>query len=57
VCLLYGISDEVHQIFISQRHPSLFDVITDLGGAILGVLLWTFTINNRIAIFKKKPCR
>lgn len=37
-CLLYAISDEVHQIF-SNRGPSPIDVMIDFAGAICGYLL------------------
>jgi len=31
-CLIYGISDEIHQIFVPGRFPSIPDVIADLAG-------------------------
>ncbi len=37
-CLIYAISDEVHQIF-SERGPSVRDVLIDFAGAIAGYLL------------------
>ena len=37
-CLLYAISDEVHQIF-SERGPSPKDVLIDFAGAVGGYLL------------------
>ena len=33
---LYGISDEVHQIFVPTRHPEILDLIFDGTGAFLG---------------------
>ncbi len=35
-CLLYAISDEVHQIF-SERGPSAWDVLVDFAGAYTGI--------------------
>lgn len=32
-CILYGITDEVHQIFIVERYPSWADVLADGVGA------------------------
>ncbi len=37
-CLLYAISDEVHQIF-SGRGPAVKDVLIDFAGAITGIVL------------------
>ena len=37
-CLIYAISDEVHQIF-SERGPSVKDVLIDFAGAVVGYLL------------------
>ena len=37
-CLLYAISDEVHQIF-SNRGASAKDVLIDFAGAVTGILL------------------
>ncbi len=37
-CLLYAVSDEVHQIF-TGRNPAATDVCIDFAGAVLGVVL------------------
>jgi VanZ family protein len=37
-CLLYAISDEIHQIF-SNRGASVKDVMIDFAGAVTGILL------------------
>lgn len=39
ICLVYAISDEYHQSFVSSRTPRVMDVIIDLSGAITMVLL------------------
>lgn len=36
LAVLYGISDEFHQSFISGRNASLFDVAVDFAGALIG---------------------
>ena len=40
VSVLYGISDEVHQYFVPGRMFSLIDILTDLMGIIIGVILY-----------------
>lgn len=45
-CLLYAISDEVHQIF-SNRGPSAKDVLIDFCGAITGILLMHLILSLR----------
>lgn len=36
---LYACSDEFHQMFIPLRGPSIIDVLIDVSGAILGMLI------------------
>lgn len=41
----YGISDEIHQMFVPLRTPDVRDVLYDLAGAVLGLLLcWAWHI-------------
>ncbi len=40
ICLLYGISDEVHQSFIPFREQSLADVLADFCGGVCTCLIW-----------------
>lgn len=37
---LYGLSDEVHQYFVPGRNESLWDVLADSSGAVLGALFY-----------------
>lgn len=37
---LYGISDEFHQRFVSERTFSVFDMIADGAGAVMGVFVY-----------------
>lgn len=37
ICLLYAISDEIHQLFILGRGGQIKDVIIDSAGAVIGV--------------------
>jgi VanZ family protein len=39
ICLLYAISDEVHQSFVPSRQGQWQDVLIDTGGAIAGLLV------------------
>lgn len=39
VCLLYAVSDEVHQLFVPGRSCELRDVLIDFSGALLAVII------------------
>ena len=56
-CLLYAVSDEVHQIF-SGRGPRVTDVLIDFGGAVTGVFfahVIAFVIRTLHRRRKEKP--
>ena len=38
-CALFAASDEFHQTFVKSRTPSVRDVVLDIAGAILGLLV------------------
>jgi len=38
-CALFAASDEFHQTFVKSRTPSVRDVLLDIGGAVLGLLI------------------
>lgn len=38
ICVLYAISDEVHQLFIPGRSGQIKDVFIDSAGAVVGIL-------------------
>lgn len=53
ICLLYAISDEIHQLFVPGRAGQIRDVIIDFGGVLTSLLI-TFLISNyRIKRLKK----
>jgi|SRR5665648_48080 len=37
ICVLYAISDEVHQLFVSDRGGEVKDIIIDIAGATIGI--------------------
>ena len=52
VCLIaacYGISDEIHQIFVPGRDASIYDWFADCIGAVLAVFLRLKIVNIRSA--------
>lgn len=40
ICLIYSISDEIHQLFVPGRSGQLSDVCLDFSGAIFGTILF-----------------
>lgn len=40
ICVLYAISDEIHQLFVPGRGGQIRDVIIDSAGAIVGILVY-----------------
>ena len=51
VCLLYSISDEIHQTFISGRSGELRDVCVDFCGSLAGIIF--IGLISRMKVFKK----
>lgn len=50
ICVVYAISDEVHQYFIEGRGPQVKDVLIDSSGALAGIVLYcvtTLLLNHR----------
>lgn len=42
--LFYGLSDEFHQFFVPERVPSVFDVIADGIGGVIGFYVFSFIV-------------
>lgn len=39
LCLLFGITDEIHQYFIPTRYPDIYDLARDLLGTGIGLVV------------------
>ncbi|QFF98074.1 VanZ family protein [Psychrobacillus glaciei] len=50
ICVLYAMSDEVHQLFVPGRGAQVKDVLIDSAGATLGVVVYSVInrLNSRI---------
>lgn len=42
ICVLYAISDEIHQLFVPGRSCQLLDILIDTMGSIVGIYLLYF---------------
>ena len=42
ISILYAILDEIHQIFVPLRSSSIFDVLVDLSGILLSVIVYLY---------------
>ena len=42
ICIIYASSDEIHQLFVSERAGRLFDVLIDSLGSLLAVIISLF---------------
>lgn len=51
ICLLYSISDEIHQTFVAGRSGEIRDVCIDFCGSLLFIAV--LTLLSRLKIFKK----
>lgn len=51
-CLLYAVSDEIHQHFVPGRSAELTDVVIDTAGAVVGIA--AFVIVCRFCLFIKR---
>lgn len=47
ICVLYAISDEIHQLFVPGRAGQVKDVMIDSSGAILGIFIVLLIYNIR----------
>lgn len=48
ICLLYSISDEVHQLFVLGRSGELRDVFIDTSGSFIGIFIFNKILKKKI---------
>ena len=53
-CLFYAASDEIHQLFVSERSGSPLDVLLDFGGAVVGIFIGLLVYTIFVKVFLKK---
>jgi VanZ family protein len=46
-CALYGLSDEIHQLFVPFREGDPLDLIADTTGGLLGASIWKWVEGRR----------
>ncbi len=54
VCLLYAVTDEVHQGFVSGRSPKVFDGLVDTAGGFSGTLFLWILVTMVLMIKRKR---
>ena len=53
ICVIYAVSDEVHQLFVPGRGGQIKDVLIDSGGAVAGISVYALIL-GLIARTKRK---
>ncbi len=54
VCVIYAVSDEIHQMFVPGRGAMVTDVLIDTAGAMLGILIYALIRTMIIKAGNKK---
>ena len=44
ICIIYAVSDEVHQVFVPGRSPQIYDILIDVFGCLSGIILFNMFI-------------
>ena len=52
ICMIYAITDETHQLFVSGRTGQVLDVFIDTIGSLTSILLIKFKKNNKYKYYK-----
>ena len=53
ICVIYAISDEIHQLFVPGRAGQVRDVLIDSAGSLLGIIL-VMALEKLLIKFNKK---
>ncbi len=48
VCLLYSISDEIHQLFVMGRSGEIKDVLIDTSGSFMGIFVFNKLFRRKV---------
>lgn len=50
ICVIYAITDEIHQGFVPGRSPQITDILIDTAGVNLGIVIsyWILKFNKKI---------
>jgi VanZ family protein len=48
LCILYAISDEIHQAFIPGRGPGVIDVLIDSSGSFFGIITYKLLFKRKL---------
>lgn len=52
ICIIYGASDEIHQLFVLNRSAEVQDWIADVIGTIIACLIIKYFLKKRYILFK-----
>ena len=47
IAILYGVSDELHQLFVPGRSASVYDIVVDTFGIFYATLIYSISIQYR----------
>lgn len=53
ICILYAITDEIHQLFVPGRSGRIFDVGVDTIGSLIGIVVFTIFLQLFVYFCKK----
>lgn len=53
ICVLYAMTDEIHQLFVLGRSCQLRDVFIDNAGALMGICI--FILTSKLMLTRRRP--
>lgn len=60
ICVIYAVSDEVHQLFVNGRSARIMDVLIDSTGAAIGIIIASiidWKVQSRLTRAKQTPSK